>query len=165
MIIREATTDDALELTELIKQVERESDFMLFGAEERIISPEQQMKKIEAVKQDENSIILVADINGKLVGYLIANGGFAKKNKHSTYLVIGILEEFTGKGIGKDLFNELETWASLNSIHRLELTVMKHNERAVSLYKKMGFEIEGVKRNSLLVNNIYVDEYYMSKLL
>lgn len=88
-----------------------------------------------------------------------------QKNKHSTYLVIGILEEFTGKGIGKDLFNELETWASLNSIHRLELTVMKHNERAVSLYKKMGFEIEGVKRNSLLVNNIYVDEYYMSKLL
>ncbi|AVF20686.1 GNAT family N-acetyltransferase [Paenibacillus larvae] len=79
MIIREATTDDALELTELIKQVERESDFMLFGAEERILSPEQQMKKIEAVKQDENSIILVADINGKLVGYLIANGGFAKK--------------------------------------------------------------------------------------
>ena len=27
----------------------------------------------------------------------------------------------------------------------LELTVMAHNERAIRLYKKMGFEIEGIK--------------------
>jgi RimJ/RimL family protein N-acetyltransferase len=79
--------------------------------------------------------------------------------------VIGILEQFTGKGIGTQLFQMLEAWARSNDIHRLELTVMTHNERAIALYKKMGFEIEGIKKHSLFVNGEYVDEYYMAKLI
>ena len=42
---------------------------------------------------------------------------------------------------------------------------MVHNERAIRLYKKMGFEIEGTKKHSLFVNGQYVDEYYMAKIL
>ncbi|GAE36015.1 acetyltransferase [Halalkalibacter akibai JCM 9157] len=52
-----------------------------------------------------------------------------------------------------------------HDIHRLELTVVTRNEIGISLYQKMGFEIEGRKRDSLLINSEYVDEYYMSKLL
>ena len=59
----------------------------------------------------------------------------------------------------------LESWAMENNCHRLELTVMSHNERAVALYTKCGFEREGVKRDSLFVNGKYVNEYYMSKLI
>ena len=59
----------------------------------------------------------------------------------------------------------LEKWATDHKIHRLELTVMSHNERAVNLYQKMGFKIEGIKQDSLLVNDEYVDEYYMAKIL
>jgi RimJ/RimL family protein N-acetyltransferase len=40
-----------------------------------------------------------------------------------------------------------------------------YNEAALALYRKMGFEIEGKKRHSLLINNTYVDEYWMAKLL
>jgi Acetyltransferases, including N-acetylases of ribosomal proteins len=46
---------------------------------------------------------------------------------------------------------------------RLELTVMVHNERAIALYKKMGFEIEGTKKRSMRIDGQYVDEYYMAK--
>lgn len=42
---------------------------------------------------------------------------------------------------------------------------MSHNKAGVALYKKQGFEIEGTKRHSLLVNGQFVDEYYMAKLL
>jgi RimJ/RimL family protein N-acetyltransferase len=42
---------------------------------------------------------------------------------------------------------------------------MAHNERAIRLYKKMGFEIEGTKKHSLLISGSYVDEYYMAKLI
>ena len=42
---------------------------------------------------------------------------------------------------------------------------MVHNQRGVGLYKKMGFDIEGTKRDALLVDGTYVDEYYMSKLI
>jgi len=52
-----------------------------------------------------------------------------------------------------------------HAVHRLELTVMVHNERAIRLYKKMGFEIEGTKKHSLLISGSYVDEYHMAKLI
>ena len=42
---------------------------------------------------------------------------------------------------------------------------MVHNERAVRLYQKMGFEIEGRKKQNLLVNGMYRDEFEMAKLL
>lgn len=85
--------------------------------------------------------------------------------RHSAYIVTGIVKNYIGHGIGTKLFVELENWCKLNDIHRLELTVMCHNFVAVALYKKMGFEIEGIKKHSLLIDGQYVDEYYMAKLL
>lgn len=61
------------------------------------------------------------------------------------------------------LFQFLEQWRIQTGIRKFELTVMVHNHVALSLYKKMGFEIEGTKRNSLLVEYGFVDEYYMGK--
>lgn len=165
MIIREATIEDAEKLVALIKQVESESDFMLFEAGERNITVEQQRSRIEAMQETDNSNIFVAEEEGRLVGYLFAIGGAAKRNKHSAYLVIGILQEYTSRGIGRQLFVALQDWAIQKQLHRIELTVMSHNERAIALYKKMGFEIEGVKMDSLYVNGSYLDEYYMAKLI
>jgi RimJ/RimL family protein N-acetyltransferase len=59
----------------------------------------------------------------------------------------------------------MEKWAAENGVKRLELSVMTHNERGIALYKKMGFEIEGIKKASIFVNGVYVDEYLMSKIL
>lgn len=44
-------------------------------------------------------------------------------------------------------------------------TVMVHKQRGVGLCQKMGFEIECIKRDSLRVNGVYVDEQYMARLL
>jgi len=75
------------------------------------------------------------------------------------------LEAFTGQGIGSQLFVAMEKWAREKQLHRLELTVMTHNKAGMALYKKQGFEIEGVRQQALVINNHYVDEYYMAKLL
>jgi RimJ/RimL family protein N-acetyltransferase len=75
------------------------------------------------------------------------------------------LEAFTSRGIGTALFEKLDAWAHEHPVHRLELSVMKHNLRGVGLYQKMGFEIEGTKRDALFVDGKYVDEYYMGKIL
>lgn len=99
------------------------------------------------------------------MGYIAAIAGKYKRNRHGGYVVVGVLQSFSGQGIGTKLFKELEKWAGEGQLHRLELTVMVHNERAIRLYKRVGFEIEGRKKHSLLVNGSYVDEYYMSKLL
>ena len=48
---------------------------------------------------------------------------------------------------------------------RLELTVFCENTPAVRLYRKMGFEIEGIRRNSMKLDGVYKDEYAMAKML
>ncbi|MNE70594.1 putative acetyltransferase YhhY [compost metagenome] len=78
--------------------------------------------------------------------------------------MIGILKDFTGKGIGSELFNAMEQWRLSTNIMRVELTVMTNNEFGIKLYKKMGFEIEGIKKNSMIVDDGFVDEYYMAKI-
>jgi RimJ/RimL family protein N-acetyltransferase len=163
--IRHATVDDAEPLAHLILRVEKEAEFMLFEAGERTLTPEQQRSQIEAMQKESNSTILVAEADGKLVGYLVARGGRARRNKHTVYVAIGVLAQYRGKGVGTMLLTELECWARNHHIHRLELTVVADNQRALALYRKMGFEQEGVKRHSLQINGKYVDEYYMAKLL
>lgn len=165
MIIREVISSDAESFIHLTKQVEDNSKFMLWEPGERNIKLEQQQKLIENMSKSENSTILVAECDNELIAFLVVFGGGAKRNKHSAYIVIGILEEYRGKGVGTKLFKALENWSSDNDIHRLELTVVTQNEVGVSLYKKMGFEIEGIKRHSLFIDGKFVNEYYMSKLI
>ena len=165
MLIREVKNEDAETLNNLIKEVEAESNYMLMEAGERKTTPDQQGKQIIQIHQQKNSTIFVAENDGDLVGYLFAIGGNTKRTQHSTYIVIGILERYRGKGIGTALFQQLEEWAKKSRISRLELTVVTKNEAGVALYRKSGFEIDGTKRNSLMIDGTFYDEYYMSKLL
>ena len=63
------------------------------------------------------------------------------------------------------LFQEAEVWAQTKNISRLELSVMTHNLPAIALYQKAGFRTEGTRRRSLYVDDAYVDEYWMAKLI
>lgn len=164
MRIREVELADAEKLSKLMLRVDEDSKFMLWSSSERKISLENQLKMIETFLKKTNSTILVAEEKEELVGYLLANGGNAKKNIHTAHLIIGIDKDYRGQGIGTLLFEALEKWAKKNKLHRLELTVVTSNERAVSLYKNQGFELEGTKKDALYIENEFYDEYYMAKI-
>src|SRR5690606_21347965 len=100
-----------------------------------------------------------------IVGYMFAMGEGVRRKRHSAYIALGIAEGQRGKGIGTELFRALDSWAALISLHRLELTVMETNAAGLALYKKAGFEVEGTKRDSLLINGQFVNEYYMAKII
>jgi len=164
--IREIHEYDAESFLALCRQLDQETQFMLLEPDERVTTLEEQRERIKSILSKDNQTILVAeDQRGKLAGYVAAIGGRYNRNRHTVYLVIGILLGFAGQGLGTRLFTQVEEWARARSIHRLELTVMVHNERAVRLYQKMGFEIEGRKKQNLLVNGTYIDEFEMAKLL
>jgi RimJ/RimL family protein N-acetyltransferase len=165
MIIRTICEDDAEQFLNLCKQLDLETQFMLLEPGERKTTLEEQRTQIDILLRQENQTIFVAEQENRLVGYLAASGGTFKRNRHSAYLVIGILQTFTGQGVGTQLFQRLEEWTQQKDIHRLELTVMTHNTTGIALYKKQGLTIEGTKRHSLLINGQYVDEFYMAKLL
>jgi RimJ/RimL family protein N-acetyltransferase len=56
-------------------------------------------------------------------------------------------------------------WAAAHGLHRLELTVMAHNTRAIALYERMGFTVEGRRAECLLVDGQFVDELTMAAIL
>jgi len=163
--IRTIQANDAQDFLALCKRLDEETQFMMLEAGERTTTRAEQQKIIQNMLAKENQTILVAESEGTLVGHLTALGGSYHRNQHSAYLITGILQAFTGQGLGRRLFTEIEQWGRAHGIHRLELTVMKHNERAIARYKQMGFEIEGTKKHSLCISGVYIDEYYMGKLL
>jgi RimJ/RimL family protein N-acetyltransferase len=163
--VRKVHEGDARAFLDLLTRIDSETEFMLFEAGERLTTVEEQRERIKGILAKENQTILVAEREGQLVGYLVAIGGELARIRHRAYIVIGVLQAFTGQKIGTRLFTELEAWARHHGITRLELTVRTDNERGTGLYKKMGFEIEGVKKRSLKVNRAYVDEYYMAKIV
>nr|WP_238597608.1 GNAT family N-acetyltransferase [Staphylococcus edaphicus] len=47
----------------------------------------------------------------------------------------------------------------------MELTVITSNKPAVNFYEKLGFKIEGIKHESVYMDNHYFDELYMAMML
>ncbi|EDT82699.1 GnaT-family acetyltransferase [Clostridium botulinum NCTC 2916] len=69
-------------------------------------------------------------------------------------------------GIGKNLMKSGIEWAKENGIFRITLEVDINNYRAISLYLKFGFEIEGTLRNDkMLSDGSYTSGYAMALLL
>lgn len=85
--------------------------------------------------------------------------------RHSGSIGLSVHENYQGKGIGKALMASIvdlaDNWLMLK---RLELGVLQGNDRALSLYKQFGFEVEGVKRASAIRKGEYVDETIMGRI-
>jgi RimJ/RimL family protein N-acetyltransferase len=163
--IRQATAADGLALLALRTRLDHETTFMMLEPGERTTTAEEETERLRGAAEQGNPLVLVAEADGQLVGYLSLEFGQYRRVRHSGYIVVGILQAYTGRGIGTGLFQLMEARAREAGLHRLELTVMTHNQAGVALYRKMGFQIEGTKRHSLQVNGTYVDEHYMAKLL
>lgn len=163
MKIRKCEINDADNMLKMLLELDKETEYMLFEADER----PNDINRVKAMINQSISggnLLLIGTEEDDIIGFLSAQRGILRKIKHTAYIVIGIREKFRGKGIGKKLFLELDLWAKENNISRLELTVMCPNSLAKQLYEKNGFEVEGIKRNSIYMNGKYIDEYYMSKI-
>ena len=156
---------DAKSLVDLIAQIDEETELMLFEPKERNQTVEQQESFLKEIEHSPSKAMFVAEYEHKFIGFVVGIGGIANRNRHCCYIIIGVLKEYWGKGTAQQLLSNLESWAKDNKMHRLELTVMAHNQRAIALYEKFGFEGEGSKRDSMFVGGKFANEFYMSKLI
>ena len=164
MTIRKIEEKDAENYLNMLIQLDSETKFMLFEPGERDFTPEQIRKHIKSLT-DETGVTFILEDENKICGYLSASRNPRLRKKHCLYIHLGFLKNYIGKGHGTKMFQELEKWAMLNDIHRLELTVMESNDIGINLYKKMGFQFEGIKKNSLLIDGRYIDEYCYAKYI
>jgi len=138
---------------------------MLLEPGERTEGPGDVAADPDQLARAGNSVVVVAQSAGQLVGYAEARGGTFRRNRATAHVVIGVLAAARGQGAGTGLLKELTRWAPGHGIHRLELTVMAHNQRAKDLYQRMGFQVEGRRRECLALDGRLVDELYMGLLL
>ncbi|EPJ46131.1 MAG: acetyltransferase, putative [Osedax symbiont Rs2] len=164
-MIRKVTVADAKSVLELMYQLDSESQFMLLEPGERTTTLEQQRQIINSFMDSNTKVMLLAEVDEEIVGFVVGVGNTASRNRHVIYCVIGVCQAAAGCGLGSKLMSQLQVWALQHSFSRMELTVMEHNIRAKALYLSCGFEIEGTKRNALQLEDGYVNELYMAKLL
>ena len=74
---------------------------------------------------------------------------------HCGTLGIGLLPEFRGRGIGRQLMQRTIDAAFAFGLTRIELTVRENNLNAIALYKSLGFETEGLHRNAVCIEGQY----------
>lgn len=89
------------------------------------------------------------------------------RNAHIVYLGgLAIHPDFSGKGAGLQMLEEIKSFATANNFLRIELTVAVNNEKAIRLYEKSGFIKEGVLKKYTLLKreNRFIDEAVMAYL-
>jgi RimJ/RimL family protein N-acetyltransferase len=161
---RQAVAGDADGLLALKKDLDHQTSFMLLEPGERSERHEDIAADLDSIA-GTNCVVIVAETGRQLVGYVEARGGRFRRNQITAHVVIGVHAAASRRGIGTGLLKELEFWAAAHAVHRLELTVMAHNQRARKLYERMGFAVEGRRRECLLIDGHLIDELYMAKLL
>lgn len=164
LIIKEAVPEDAERLLKYMSIILEEPDSFLEMSEgEFILTEEEEAKFLEDCSAAENSIFLIAENEGEIIGTLLCLGSGRKKIKHNTVLGMTVRPDFRNRGIGSRLMEHAVKWGKENkTVKRIELHVFKTNDRAIHLYRKYGFVIEGEKQKTICVNDNYINEYIMA---
>ena len=117
-------------------------------------------------KVEPLSCRLVAVCRGEVVGSAgLHPAGNSLRRSHARMLAIGIAPGFQGRGIGLMLIARLLDWAdNWAGVLRVELMVHADNDRAMALYRSMGFEDEGRHRAYAMKDGRYVDSLSMARL-
>ena len=96
----------------------------------------------------KNLIPLVAEYNNRIVGYASIYKFQHPRRKEIGDLAIYLHQDFHNVGLGTAMMKKLLQLAKEHKMHKLELYVVEDNKAAVALYKKFGFKIEGISKDS-----------------
>lgn len=92
----------------------------------------------------ENGCALVAEVDNKIVGYLV--GGMSEISDYRNVSKMAeaenmyVLEEYRSLGIGGKLFQKFVDWCKTRGVERIRAVASVKNTRAIEFYKKEGFE-------------------------
>lgn len=163
--VRSATVNDAEALLKVLNEVLADGEGMVLERDESPAKTvEDQKKWIKKFTEEPNEILLVAEVDGKIVGNLDLHASKRRRLSHSCSLGISLSPDWRSNGIGSALFCALFEWLNTApQIEKITLKVLADNKRAIALYTKFGFVEEGrsIRAVKLGVGR-YADDISMS---
>ncbi len=165
--IRAAVLADAPTLVAHIERLLREPDpWSPLSPEEFVSTAEDFRQTLSDFARRPNSVYLVAEAGGELVGELNLKGARRAALRHTATLGMSVREERRNGRVGSRLLEADLRWAGESGIvTRLELYVYAHNQAAIHLYEKFGFEVEGRRRKAVFQGGKHIDDLIMARLL
>lgn len=163
-IIRSARPEDAAVLSDVRLQIDKETENLDRRQGETFLEPEAFEQLIRSDSEKGTNLFLVAETPNKIVGFCRCEGSPLSRLAHKVEFSIGVLRDYWGHGIGKHLLEQSIAWSDQTGIQKMTLHVLETNVTAIELYKKAGFEIEGVlKRDRLLADGNYYNTVVMGR--
>lgn len=166
MQIKKPCKDEYESISDLIKLLSDESDNFPFSSEDFNISSDNMGKYIEYLNSRPNSIFYVAEVENKIVGIAYLEGGKRERTFHCTNLGLGVLNKYNNLGIGSMLTSSLIEYAKNGEhIAKIDLQVRSDNKKAIEIYKKSGFVLEGKSRRALFIDGEFYDYINMGLII
>jgi len=114
---------------------------------------------------NEREIKLVALHQGLVIGSIGLEQFSRIRRSHAGSFGMGVLSAWQGKGVGSKLLaTALDIADNWMNLQRVELSVYADNEAAIGLYRKFGFEAEGLFRDYAVRDGRLVDTLSMARL-
>ena len=83
----------------------------------------------------------------------------------SASIGISMLDKYTHNGIGNKMLQILEKWARENGVHKIECEIRHENIASIANCIKNGFVITGIHYDAVFINNKWINEYILEKIL
>lgn len=161
-VIRLAEPADAEALIAHVNEVGAEGVYIMTEKIEKSI---EEQREFLAKIDPRWTLFFVAVLAGQLVASADVARGRQSKNAHTGSVGIAIRKEARGLGLGRAMMEDAIGWARSVGIRKLTLGVFATNERAITLYRSLGFEEEGRRKGQVLLGGQPVDEILMARWL
>ncbi|MNK52922.1 putative acetyltransferase [compost metagenome] len=158
VLVRTAQEADAASILLHVEASDRESTFLSREPGESVATREEERMLIRRYEEAPNSLFLLAEQEGKLVGTLMYTGWRWKRMRHTGRFGMSIRKSHWSRGIGRILLDTMIAWARGNGITRkIGLEVQHVNERAIALYRDRGFVEEGRLHREMRIGDQWID--------
>lgn len=141
MRARPATADDAEAFAEVIRAVAGEARWI---ATEAPVDVAEQAARMRGMLDRGEAVWVLEDRDGRVVGSL---GLHETHARGVVALGMAIVADARGAGGGRALMDAAMAWLADSDLHKVELEVWPDNGRAIGLYERYGFEVEGLRRD------------------
>ena len=165
-LLRSPLPSDAAAALEYMKITADETPYLLRTPEEVTLTIPDEEKYLHRVAEDPNTASIFCFVDGVLAGNCNISRKTKLKNRHRASVGIALKQQFWGLGIGTALFGEMIAIAEGWGVLQIELEVIEGNDRAMALYRKMGFETVSFVPNAIRMSDgSSVKEFLMVKPL